>query len=159
MAERMKQENPNLKIAFVCGLVQGFAYAFALRGALQLAGAHQAAAIASFSLGLDVALLAVVAVAVPAIALVFTTLVSARTGAIVLSAIVAHTAWHWTLDRWGVLRQFRFEWPAFDLAFWASAMRWGMVAVVLGALYWLISLWRAASNARVSSLKSQRTER
>jgi hypothetical protein len=134
-------------IAFACGLVLGFAFAFTLRGALQFAGAHRAVAIAAFTVGIELAQIGVVAVAVIAVALACTQLVAARTGTIVLSAIVAHTAWHWTLDRWSVLRQFRFEWPAFDLAFWASAMRWGMVAVVLVGLYWIIGLWRSAAAA------------
>jgi hypothetical protein len=129
-------------VAFACGLVQGFAFAFALRRTLQFAGAHTTMALASFVGGLELGQLVVLAIAVPAITLVFSSLVSSRVGTIVLSAAIAHTAWHWTLDRWSLLRQFRFEWPVFDLAFWAAAMRWGMVAVVLAGLYWLIATWR-----------------
>jgi hypothetical protein len=69
-------------------------------------------------------------------------------GTIILSATVAHTAWHWMTERWSVLRQFRFEWPALDLAFWASAMRWAMLAVAVYAAYWLIGVW---SNRRLKA--------
>jgi hypothetical protein len=135
-------------VAFACGLIQGFALAFALRRTLQFAGAHETMALTSFVGGVELGQLVVLVLAVPAIGLVFSSLVSERVGTIVLSAAVAHTAWHWTMERWSLLRQFRFEWPAFDLAFWAAAMRWGMVAVVLAALYWLIGLLRS----RVTSL-------
>ena len=42
-------------------------------------------------------------------------------GTIILSALVAHTAWHWMMDRWAVLRQYRIPMPVFDAALWASA--------------------------------------
>jgi hypothetical protein len=44
------------------------------------------------------------------------------------------------IDRWGQLRQFRFQWPVMDAAFLAVALRWAMVMVALGALMWLVSL-------------------
>ena len=37
-----------------------------------------------------------------------------------------------------MLRQFRFEWPVFDAAFLASALRWMMLVVVAAGLYWLV---------------------
>ena len=49
---------------------------------------------------------------VPALYFLFRFVVSERIGTIILSAIVAHTAWHWTGERWERLRQF--AWPAFD---------------------------------------------
>jgi len=41
-------------------------------------------------------------------------------------------------ERYGVLRQFRFEMPVIDAAFLASAMRWAMLAVIAAGLYWLV---------------------
>ena len=61
-------------------------------------------------------------------------------GTIILSALVAHTAWHWMIDRWGVLRQFPFPRPVVNAAFLATAMRWAMVVVALAGLVWLVSL-------------------
>jgi hypothetical protein len=42
------------------------------------------------------------------------------------------------IDRASVLRQYRFEWPALDAAFLASAARWMMVVVILFGAIWLV---------------------
>jgi len=133
------------------GLIYGFAFSFTLQRTLQFAGAHALAGVLSFNAGIAVGQIALLLVLAVAFSLLFRYIVDDRSGTIVLSAIVAHTAWHWTWDRWGILRQFRFEWPAFDLAFWALAMRWAMVIVALGGFYWLIGLRRRDSE----SLKSE----
>ena len=49
--------------------------------------------------------------------------VAERLGIVILSAFVAHTAWHWMVDRGATLREYSFSLPALDLAFAASAMR------------------------------------
>ena len=59
-------------------------------------------------------------------------------GTIILSALVAHTAWHWMAERWELLRRFTFEWPAIDAAFLAGALRWMMLLVAAAGLYWLV---------------------
>jgi hypothetical protein len=69
-------------------------------------------------------------------------------GTIILSALIAHTAWHWMTERWATLRQFRFQWPVVDAAFLAGAMRWMMLLVVAAALYWLVfGVLRAGKRA------------
>ena len=67
--------------------------------------------------------------------------VAERMGTIILSALVAHTAWHWMAERWGVLSQYDLQWPAFDAAVWAAALRWMMIAVIVGGCFWF--LWVA----------------
>ena len=59
-------------------------------------------------------------------------------GTIILSALVAHTAWHWMTDAPAILRQYRFEWPVLDALFWRGAMRWLMLVVVCAGLSWLV---------------------
>ncbi len=59
-------------------------------------------------------------------------------GTIILSAIVAHTAWHWMIDRADQLKQFRFEWPALDAATLAGALRVLMVIVLSAGLVWAV---------------------
>ena len=59
-------------------------------------------------------------------------------GTIILSALVAHTGWHWMIERWDRLRQFRFQWPVLNAALLASAMRWLMLAVIAAGLAWLV---------------------
>jgi hypothetical protein len=134
--------SPQLKrrwlITFGFGLVHGFGFSFALRQTLQFAGSYLLTSLVSFNVGVELGQLLVLAVLIPALGLLFRFVVAERLGTIILSTLVAHTAWHWMTDRFGVLRQFRFEWPAFDAAFWAAVMRWGMLVVVGIALYWLI---------------------
>jgi hypothetical protein len=134
--------SPQLKrrwlITFAFGLVHGFGFSFALRQTLQFAGSHLLTSLLSFNVGVELGQLLVLVVLIPALGLLFRFVVAERLGTIILSTLVAHTAWHWMTERFGVLRQFRFEWPAFDVAFWAGAMRWAMLVVVGAALYWLI---------------------
>jgi HupE / UreJ protein len=139
-------------MTFAVGLTLGAGLAFALRRALQFAGTHVLTSVLSYNAGVELAVVAVVAVMIPALVLVFRYLVAERTGTIILSALAAHTAWHWMLDRFDLLRKFRFEWPPIDAAFLAGAMRWMMLAVVATALYWLVfDVFRANSSASRSS--------
>ena len=64
-------------------------------------------------------------------------------GTIILSAIVGHTAWHWMIDRFGVLRQF--PWPSVTTADLASGMRWLMLAIAIAGTY---VAWRARARIR-----------
>jgi hypothetical protein len=126
-------------IAFGFGLVHGFGFSFALRQTLQFAGSHLLTSLLAFNVGVELGQLFVLALLVPALELVFRR-VPKRTGTIVLSALVAHTGWHWMADRWERLRLFRFPWPLLDAAWLASAARWLMLGVALAGLVWL---WRA----------------
>ena len=136
-------------ITFGFGLVHGFGFSFALRRTLQFAGSHLLTSLLSFNVGVELGQLLVLVVLIPALDLLFKYVVAERTGTIILSALVTHTAWHWMTERWAVLRQYRFEWPVLDLAFWASAMRWAMVAVIVLGIAWLIRVLRGRSLARV----------
>jgi HupE/UreJ protein len=125
-------------IAFGFGLVHGFGFSFALRRTLQFAGSHLLTSLLSFNVGVELGQILVLLLLVPALGLLFRAAVAERPGVMVLSGLVAHTAWHWMTERWLVLRQFRFEWPAMDLVFWVAVMRWAMLAVVAAGLYWLV---------------------
>jgi len=125
-------------VAFAFGLVHGFGFSFALRQTLQFAGSHLLTSLLSFNIGVELGQLLVLVALVPLLDLLFARVVAERMGTIILSAIVAHTAWHWLTERAAILRQFRFEWPALDALFLASAMRWMMLAVIAGGLYWFV---------------------
>ena len=86
----------------------------------------------------DAALAAPAAAAVPTLELVFRFVVAERIGTIILSALVAHTGWHWMLDRYSTLSRFRFEWPVLDAAFFVIVLRWLMLLVALAGVAWLI---------------------
>ncbi len=60
---------------------------------------------------------------IPILNALFRYVVAERMGTIILSAIVAHTAWHWMLDRADRLRQFPLEWPTLTAARLATASR------------------------------------
>jgi hypothetical protein len=125
-------------IAFGFGLVHGFGFSFALRQTLQFAGSHLLTSLLSFNVGVELGQLLVLALLVPALNLLFRR-VPERMGTIVLSALVAHTGWHWMVERWDRLRQFPFAWPTLDAAVLASGTRWLMVVVIAIGLVWLVS--------------------
>ena len=80
--------------------------------------------------------------------LLFRSRVDERIATIVLSALVTHTAWHWTVERFDQLR--RFDWPAMDAAMLASAMRWLILILILAGLIWLKSVLRPARKSERS---------
>src|SRR5262249_20430206 len=123
-------------IAFGFGLVHGFGFSFALRESLQFAGSHLLTSLLSFNIGVELGQLLVLALLIPALGVLFRFVVAERIGTIILSALVAHTGWHWMIDRAERLRQFR--WPALNAALLATAMRWLMLALVLAGLLWLV---------------------
>jgi hypothetical protein len=125
-------------IAFGFGLVHGFGFSFALRETLQFAGSHLLVSLVSFNIGVELGQLLALALLIPAVAVLFRFVVAERIGTIILSALVAHTAWHWMTERAGQLRQFR--WPAFDAALIAAAMRWLTGMLILAGLVWLANL-------------------
>ena len=122
-------------VAFVFGLAHGFGFAFALRESLQFAGSHLLTALLAFNLGVELGQVAVLLVLVPALMLLFRYLPE-KIGVIVLSALIAHTGWHWMTDRFADLRKFQL--PALDAAAAASLMRWTMAAIVLAVLVWRV---------------------
>ena len=122
-------------IAFCFGLVHGFGFAFALRESLQFAGSHLVTALLAFNVGVELGQIAVLLVMVPALNLLFRYLPE-RIGVIILSALIAHTGWHWMTDRFADLRKFQL--PVLDAAAVASLMRWAMAAIVLAFVVWLV---------------------
>ena len=124
-------------IAFGFGLVHGFGFSFALKDTLQLAGDHVLAALAGFNLGIELAQLLLLAVLIGFLRLLLRW-VPARGLTVVLSVLVAHTAWHWLKERWEVLSLHWIVLPGFDVALLIGAMRWGML--LLGAVFviWLL---------------------
>ena len=125
-------------ITSLFGLVHGFGFSFGLQHTLQFTGSHLLTALLSFNVGVELGQLLVLAVLVPALDLLFRFVVAERMGSIVVSALVAHTGWHWTTGRFEALRQF--PWPALTVAGVASGTRWMMLLVAVAAVTWLIFL-------------------
>ncbi len=124
-------------IAFGFGLIHGFGFSFALRETMQFAGSHLLVSLVSFNVGVELGQLLVLGLLIPVLEVLFRFVVAERIGTIILSALVAHTGWHWMTERAGQLGQFR--WPALNAALLAAAMRWLMLALILAALVWLAS--------------------
>ena len=124
-------------ITFCFGLVHGFGFSYALKETLQFAGSHLLTSLLSFNLGVELGQLLVLVVMIPALELLFWRAVAERVGTIILSAIIAHTGWHWMIERGQLLSQFEFQWPAMDAAFFLSVVRWLMAIVILAGALWL----------------------
>jgi hypothetical protein len=112
------------------GLMHGFGFSYGLKENLQFAGHHLLVSLFSFNLGIEIGQIAVLAATLPVLALFRRYAVPGRIGVIILSAVVAHTGWHWMIDRGEIL--WKTEWPAFDGPALASVARW--VAGLLLAL-------------------------
>ena len=125
-------------MAFGFGLVHGFGFSFALRETMQFAGSHLLTSLLSFNLGVELGQLLVLILLLPLLELLFRFAVTERTGTIVLSALVAHTAWHWMTDRVNRLSEYRFVWPSLAAGTVASILHWLMLAVLAAVLIWLL---------------------
>jgi len=120
------------------GLVHGFGFSYALGQSLQFAGSHLLVSLFSFNVGIEIGQLFVLALILAAMA-PFRRLVPERMGVIILSAIVAHTAWHWMMERWEVLRQS--PWPRLDSASLVTLARWvAALLLAFGAAH-LLAKW------------------
>ena len=107
-------------MTFGFGLVHGFGFSFALRQTLQFAGSHLLTSLLSFNIGVELGQLLVLVLLIPLLDAFFRYAVAERMGTIILSALVAHTGWHWMIDRGEQLAQFRFVWPVLTAATLAS---------------------------------------
>ncbi|NOX68589.1 MAG: HupE/UreJ family protein [Gammaproteobacteria bacterium] len=125
-------------IAFGFGLVHGFGFSFALSESLQFAGSHLLTSLLAFNLGVEIGQLMIIVIAVPILNLLFRTVVSERMGTIVLSALLAHSGWHWMSERAAALSEYQWSWPAMNAAFLASILRWLMLLLIIGVAVWLL---------------------
>jgi HupE / UreJ protein len=138
--ENIVVEQPTRRwiITFFFGLVHGFGFSFVLRNTLQFAGSHVLMSLLSFNVGVEIGQLFVLVLFVPALNLLFRYVVAQRLGTIILSALVAHQAWHWMEDRFDILEQF--PWPKITQAGLMSALGWLTLLVAVAAVIWVVSL-------------------
>ena len=115
-------------LAFAFGLIHGFGFAFTLQETMQFAGGRLFTALVSFNLGVELGQLLVIAILAPVLGALFRFVVDERKGAIVLSALAAHTSWHWMTDRATALGQYDVDWASF-------ALRWAALPA-LAAVAW-----------------------
>ena len=146
-------------IAFGFGLVHGFGFSFALRETLQFAGSHLLTSllVVQHRRGAGTAAGAACC-SFPRWTLLFRFVVAERMGTIILSALVAHTGWHWMTERWERLRQFNFEWPVLNAALLAMVTRWAALILFLLGAFWVASQLRARAGS-VTTGSSEQSDR
>ena len=146
-------------IAFAFGLVHGFGFSFALGEILQFAGGHLLTSLLAFNLGVEIGQVAIILVAVPILNFLFRRVVPERIGTILLSALLAHSGWHWMTERAGQLGQYTFELPSFNLALLGSLLRWSMLFVIIGTVLWgMVVVYGRFLGAGGDNELSQRTD-
>jgi hypothetical protein len=123
-------------IAFGFGLVHGFGFSFALSQTLQFAGSHLLTSLFAFNIGVEIGQLLVILIALPIINYLFRTRRAEKVGTVILSALLAHSGWHWMIDRAAALNQYSFQWPAIDVAFLAASLRVLMFVLIVGLVLW-----------------------
>lgn len=123
-------------VTFGFGLVHGFGFSFLFSDTLQFAGGHLFSSLLAFNIGVELGQLLILVVAIPALNVLFKYFVNERIGSILISALIAHSAWHWMIERGETFNQYPLQMPIFDGVFFASAMRWGMMFIVIGAALW-----------------------
>jgi len=142
---------PNLRwrwaVTGLFGLVHGFGFSFLLQSQMQLAGGHLLLSLVAFNVGIELGQLVFIGVAIPLLYLLTEKLrFDARLTSVVISAFVAHAAWHWMTERWDELA--KQPWPEVDpqqLALWC------LLAAALAVLAW-------AALGRVTVLRRREAE-
>jgi hypothetical protein len=143
-------------IAGLFGLVHGFGFSSALKDQLQFAGSHLLVSLFSFNVGIEIGQLAVLCVFVVALALLFRGAMSGRMGIIILSALVAHTAWHWMIDRgqvfWDTPR------PQFTVSALLVLGKWAIVLLIGVGIATLLSRWIERKWPRLVQVSESRAD-
>ena len=101
--------NPSVRRRWILcalfGLVHGFGFSFALHETLQFAGSHWMVSLLSFNLGVEAGQVLVLLIGYP-IARMIIANPHGRLISLVLSALIAHVAWHWMAERWEIAAKF-----------------------------------------------------
>lgn len=127
-------------LAFAFGLIHGFGFSFALQETLQFAGSHVVTSLLAFNVGVELGQLLVLVLIAPVLVALFRWVVEERTGVIIASALVLHTAWHWMTERGAALGEY--DWSLTDPAALAMALRVLMVIVGIWGISWVVKRHR-----------------
>lgn len=127
-------------VAFGFGLVHGFGFSFALSESLQFAGAHLLTSLLSFNIGVELGQLFVLAITVPVLQLLFRKRLPVVAGTVLMSALLAHTGWHWMLERGSELMQYDFALTPVSGSAGAVALRWVMLGVIVVGAAWVLGM-------------------
>lgn len=123
------------------GLVHGFGFSFALRETLQFAGSNLVTSLLAFNVGVEIGQLLVLLILVPALGALFRFVVAERMGTIILSALVAHTGWHWMIERGENFALYTVDQPALNAAVVVAA-----TLIVVGGTWLGVNAYRQRAN-------------
>lgn len=123
-------------LTFGFGLVHGFGFSFLLSESMQFAGSHLVVSLLAFNVGVELGQLLVLVLMAPLLYALFRYALPERTGVILLSALVAHTAWHWMTDRFASFTAYNLEWPSLNLAFFIGVTQWLMLMAIAAGVLW-----------------------
>jgi hypothetical protein len=125
-------------VGFAFGLIHGFGFSFLLSDSMQFAGQHLFTSLLSFNLGVEIGQIFILICVLPLLNLLFKYIVKEKVGIILLSAIVAHSGWHWMTERSERLGEYFFIMPEIDSNFYAELMRWGLLLIIIFIASWLM---------------------
>jgi len=123
-------------ITFGFGLIHGFGFSFALRETLQFGGTHLMTSLLAFNVGVELGQFLVLILLIPVLELLYRYVFKERLGTILLSVVVAHTGWHWMIERLSVLNEYNIPWDAFNTGMLFSMVAWLVLIGVFAALSW-----------------------
>jgi hypothetical protein len=139
------------------GLVHGFGFSFMLKAQLQFAGSHLLLSLLAFNVGIELGQLLVLLVALPALLLLHRTrLAGERVIAVILGALVAHTAWHWMGERADAL--WKTDWPIPGEELINVLALLVMSTLLVGGFAWLAWRQRRRPAARLAKEASPTDE-
>jgi hypothetical protein len=128
------------------GLVHGFGFSFALQETLQFAGSNLVTSLLAFNVGVEIGQLLVLLILVPALGALFRFVVAERMGTIILSALVAHTGWHWMIERGENFALYTVDQPSLNAAVLVAA-----TLIVLGGTWLGVNAYRQrADRAKIN---------
>ena len=124
---------------FGFGLVHGFGFAYALREMLPFGGDHLVTSLLAFNVGVEIGQLLVIVICVPILRLLFRYIPGERTGAIVVSVLAGHTAWHWLVERGGTLMEYDVLSTAMDSALLGVAGLLALMLIIAAGAGWALT--------------------
>lgn len=164
---------PNLRwrwlLSGLFGLVHGFGFSFGLANELQFVGSHLVLSLLAFNVGIELGQLLVLALALPLLVWLMRRMDAHRArgteGAqetqgrgerlvvAVLSAFVAHSAWHWLTERFDALQ--KVPGPVFDAALRLQFAIGVLLLLALALLALALRQRRVSSSRRLTVQGSQ----
>ena len=123
-------------MVFIFGLLHGFGFSFALSETMQFAGSHLITSLLAFNLGVELGQIIIICITVPIINLVFQWTEKERILTVIASVIVAHTAWHWMLDRYEAMQAYNYS--GFLDHSGSTIINWVIISFVTAFVYLIL---------------------